>query len=44
MKMEDVLYVTFFTKNLLSFLDLDKKWFTVAFIDGEVIMWSKGKT
>jgi hypothetical protein len=32
------------TKNLLSISTLDKKGFRVAFIDGEVIMWPKGKT
>jgi hypothetical protein len=38
MKMKDVLYVPGLTKNLLSILDLDKKGFRVAFIDGEVLM------
>jgi hypothetical protein len=32
------------TKNLLSILALEKKGFRVAFIDGEVLMWPKGKT
>jgi hypothetical protein len=32
------------TKNLLSISALDKKGFRVAFIDGEVLMWPKGKT
>jgi transposase InsO family protein len=32
------------TKNLLSISSLDKKGFRVAFIDGEVLMWPKGKT
>jgi transposase InsO family protein len=44
MKMKDVLYVPGLTKNLLSISTLDKKGFRVAFIDGEVLMWSKGKT
>jgi hypothetical protein len=44
MRMKDVLYVPGLTKNLLSILALDKKGFRVAFIDGEVLMWSKGKT
>jgi transposase InsO family protein len=44
MKMKDVLYVPGLTKNLLSILALDKKGFRVAFIDGEVLMWPKGKT
>jgi hypothetical protein len=44
MKMKDVLYVPSLTKNLLSISTLDKKGFRVAFIDGEVLMWPKGKT
>jgi hypothetical protein len=44
MKMKDVLYVPGLTKNLLSISALDKKGFGVAFIDGEVLMWPKGKT
>jgi hypothetical protein len=32
------------TKNLLSISTLDKKGFRIAFIDGEVLMWPKGKT
>jgi hypothetical protein len=44
MKMKDVLYVPSLTNNLLSILSLDKKGFRVAFIDGEVLMWPKGKT
>jgi hypothetical protein len=44
MKMKDVLYVPGLIKNLLSISTLDKKGFKVAFIDGEVIMWPKGKT
>jgi hypothetical protein len=44
MKMKDVLYVSGLTKNLLSISALDKKCFRVAFIDGEVLMWPKGKT
>jgi hypothetical protein len=44
MKMKDVLYVLGLTKNLLSISSLDKKGFRVAFIDGEVLMWPKGKT
>jgi hypothetical protein len=43
MKMKDVLYVPGLTKNLLSISSLDKKGFRVAFIDGEVLMWPKGK-
>jgi hypothetical protein len=44
MKMKDVLYVPGLTKNLISITALDKKVFKVAFIDGEVLMWPKGKT
>jgi hypothetical protein len=44
MRMKDVLYVPGLKKNLLSISALDKKGFRVAFIDGEVLMWSKGKT
>jgi hypothetical protein len=44
MKMNDVLYVPGLTKNFLSISALDKKGFMVAFIDGEVLMWPKGKT
>jgi hypothetical protein len=43
-KMKDVLYVPSLTKNLLSISALDKKGFRVAFKDGEVLMWPKGKT
>jgi hypothetical protein len=44
MKMKDVLYVPGFKKNLLSISTLHKKGFRVSFIDGEVLMWPKGKT
>ena len=44
MKMKDVLYVLGLTNNFLSISTLDKKGFRVAFIDGEVLMWPKGKT
>jgi hypothetical protein len=44
MRMKDVLYVPSLTKNLLSISSLDKKGFRVAFINGEVLMWPKGKT
>jgi hypothetical protein len=44
MKMKDVFYVPGLTKKLHSIPALDKKGFRVAFIDGEVIMWPKGKT
>ena len=44
MRMKDVLYVPGLKKNLLSISSLDKKGFRVSFVDGEVLMWSKGKT
>jgi hypothetical protein len=44
MKMKNVLYVASLMKNLISISALDKKGFRVAFIDGEVLMWPKGKT
>jgi hypothetical protein len=44
MKMKEVLYVPGLKKNLLSISALDKKGFRVAFIDGQVLMWPKGKT
>jgi hypothetical protein len=44
MRMKDVLFVVGLTKNLLSISSLDKKGFGVAFIDGEVLKWSKGKS
>ena len=44
MKMKEVLYVPGLKKNLLSISDLDKKRYRVSFIDGQVLMWSKGKT
>ena len=44
MKMKEVLYVPGLKKNLLSILALDKKGYRVAFMDGQVLMWSKKKT
>jgi hypothetical protein len=44
MKMKDVLYLPYLTKNFLSISALDKKGFRVSFIDCEVLMWPKGKT
>ena len=43
LKMKEVLYVPGLKKNLLSISALDKKGFRVAFIDGQVLMWPKGK-
>ena len=42
--MKDVLYVPGIEKNLLSIFALDAKGMRVAFIDGQVLMWPKGKT
>ena len=44
LKMKEVLYVLGLKKNVLSILSLDKKGFRVAFIDGQVLMWPKGKS
>ena len=44
MKMKEVPYVPGLKKNLLPISKLDKKGYKVAFIDGQVLMWSKGKT
>ena len=44
LKMKDVLYVPGLKKNLLSISALDAKGMRVAFIDGQVLMWPKGKT
>ena len=44
MKMKDVLYVPVVKKNLISISTLDKKGFRVAFMDGKVLVWTKGKT
>jgi hypothetical protein len=44
MKMKEVLYVPCLKKNLLSISALDNKGFREAFIDGQVLMWPRGKT
>ena len=44
MKMKEVLYVQGLKKNLLSISALDNKGYRVSFIDGKVLMWTKGKT
>ena len=44
MKMKEVLYIPGLNKNIVSISDLDKKGFRVAFVDGEFVMWKKGKT
>jgi len=44
MKMQYVLFVPGLKKNLLSIYALDAKGMRVAFVDGQVLMWPKGKT
>ena len=44
LKMKDVLYVPGLKNNLLSIYALDAKGMRVAFVDGKVLMWHKGKT
>ena len=44
LKMKDFLYVPGLKKNLLSISGLEKKDFRVAFVDGQVLIWPKGKT
>ena len=44
MTMKEVLFVLGLKKNLLSISALDAIGMRVAFIDGQVIMWPKGKT
>ena len=44
MKMEDVLFIPKLKRNLLSISGLEKKGFIVAFVDGEDLIWPKGKT
>ena len=42
--MKDVLYVPGLKKNLLSIYALNSKGIRVSFVDGQVLMWPKGKT
>ena len=44
LKMKDVLYVPGLKKNLLSIFSLYAKGLRVAFVDGQVLIWPKGKT
>ena len=44
MIMKEVLFVPGLKKNLLSISALDVKGMRVAFIDGQLIMWPRGKT
>ena len=43
MKMKDFLFVPRLKKNLFSIFALDAKGMRVAFLDGQVLMWPKGK-
>ena len=43
LKMKDMLYVPGLKKNILSIFGLKKKGFRVAFVDGQVLMWPRGK-
>ena len=43
MKMKHLLFVPGLKKNILSISTLDAKGIRVAFIDGQVIMWPRGK-
>ena len=44
MKMKDLLFVPGLKKNLLSISALDAKGMRFSFVDGQVIMWLRGKT
>ena len=44
LKMKDALYVPGLKNNLLSIFGLEKKGFRVAFVDGQVLIWPRGKT
>ena len=44
MKMKDVLFAPGLKKNLHSMYALDAKGIRVAFVEGQVLMWPKGKT
>ena len=44
MMMKDVLFVPGLNKNLLSIFALDAKGMRVTFVDGQVLMWPKGKS
>jgi hypothetical protein len=44
LKIKDVLFVPGLNKKLLSISALEEKGFGVTFIDGEFLMWPRGKT
>jgi hypothetical protein len=43
MKIKDVLFILGLRKNILSISTLEEKGFIISFVDGEVLMWPKGK-
>ena len=43
LKMKDILYVPQMKKNIPSISALDENGMRVAFVDGQVLMWPKGK-
>ena len=44
LKMKDVIYVPGLKNNILSISALDAKGMRVTFVDGQVLIWPKGKT
>ena len=44
MRMKDVVYVPGLKNNLIFISSLDKKFFGIVFVYGEVLIWSNGKT
>jgi hypothetical protein len=44
MKVKDVLLLPGLRKNRLSISSLEDDCFTISFVDGEVLMWPKGKS
>ena len=42
--MKEILYIWGLKKNLLSISELYKKGYKFSFIDGQVLMWPKGKS
>ena len=43
MKIKDVLFILGLRNNILSISTLEEKGFIISFVDGEVLMWPKGK-
>jgi hypothetical protein len=44
MKIKDVLLIPGLRKNILFVSALEEKGFIISFVDGEVLMWPKGKS